>query len=391
MPHSQTYSTLPAFFAKADIDLAAFDQLCSQTTNPEDYAMARGIEQNVVIYDGDAMRKTLSDAEATARLKAELCRCLRDGPGVFAIKKAYSDTNIIDQTTAIFKNIIAEEKASGQERGDHFGSNERIWNSIQKACVNAPELFIDYYGNELLALAAQAWLGPHYQMTAQVNNVKPGNQAQAAHRDYHLGFQSTATSLQFPAHAQVMSQYLTLQGAIAHTNMPLESGPTLFLPFSQQYPPGYLAYRESEFKSYFAEHSVQLPFVKGDAVFFSPALFHGAGTNTAQHDRMANLVQISSAFGRPMETVNRHKMIEAVYPVLLDRAKQGDMSDRIIENSIAALADGYSFPTNLDSDPPIEGAAPETSQQLVHRALREQWTLAELMEAWDTYAQRRLA
>ena len=56
----------------------------------------------------------------------------------------------------------------------------------------------------------------------------------------------------------------------------------------------------------FGEHHVQLPLTKGDAVFFNPALFHAAGSNTTSDvRRMANLLQISSAFGRAMDAVDR--------------------------------------------------------------------------------------
>ncbi|MGV2437661.1 MAG UNVERIFIED_CONTAM: hypothetical protein LVT10_24460 [Anaerolineae bacterium] len=41
---------------------------------------------------------------------------------------------------------------------------------------------------------------------------------------------------------------------------------------------------------------------------------------------------------------------------------------------MAAVANGYSFPTNLDSDPPIGGNAPQTEQQLLQVALQEKWT-----------------
>ncbi|MCB9102317.1 MAG: phytanoyl-CoA dioxygenase family protein, partial [Anaerolineales bacterium] len=196
---------------------------------------------------------------------------------------------------------------------------------------------------------------------------------------------------QFPVHTQMMSQYLTLQGAIAHGDMPLESGPTLFLPFSQQYPAGYLTFHDDDFAAYFDEHKVQIPFQKGDAVFFSPALFHGAGTNVSNTDRIANLVQISSAFGRPMEIVNRFAMIEKVYPILLEKVKAEAISARAIQDTIAALADGYSFPTNLDSDPPLGGNVPVTAQKLVHQALREHLTWPQLKQELDQYAQRRQA
>lgn len=379
------------FVSKKDLDIKRFDQICRQTAVLADYPLAADIVKNVVVYEGSAMREALTSPDTEATLLSELSRALRDGPGVFAIRGAYEDVGVIERTTAVFTDIIAAEKAAGQGQGDHFGTNERIWNSLQKQAVHDPDLFIDYYGNPLLALASRAWLGPHYQMTAQVNIVKPGGKAQSAHRDYHLGFQSRTTIAQYPLHAQVMSQFLTLQGAIVHSDMPLETGPTLFLPFSHQYEAGYLAFREPEFAAYFDEHRVQLPFKKGDMAYFSPALFHGAGTNQTNGDRVANLVQVSSAFGRTMETVNRTKMITAVYPALLARLEGGTLSERLLHDTLASTAEGYSFPTNLDSDPPIGGNAPETAVQMTHKALQGGWPLAKLEAELAAYAERRQA
>ena len=209
------------YFDVETLDIADLQALCEQTTRLEDYPLAADVVDNIVIYNGEQVRGMIGfDAQEQA-LKAEFGRCLKDGPGVFVVKGAYPDLSVIDRCTVAFREIVAEEKASGQGKGDHFGKNERIWNSLQKTCLHDQELFIDYYGNPILRVACEAWLGPHYQMTAQMNNVKPGNKAQSAHRDYHLGFQSRATIAHFPAHAQIMSQYLTLQGAIAHGDMPI--------------------------------------------------------------------------------------------------------------------------------------------------------------------------
>ena len=134
----------------------------------------------------------------------------------------------------------------------------------------------------------------------------------------------------------------------------------------------------------------QTPLKKGDAVFFSPALFHGAGANVASYDRLANLVQISSAMGRTMETIDFDVMTRAVYPILLQKLQQGAISDRMVETAIAAAADGYSFPTNLDSDPP-SGGPPETAQELTRRALREKWPADQFNVALNDYAKRRRA
>jgi ectoine hydroxylase-related dioxygenase (phytanoyl-CoA dioxygenase family) len=380
---------VPAYFSDQDINVRDFAGICRQKTHIADYPFAAAVEKDILIYEGDRIRQTFKDPMQEASLKAELCQVLKDGPGVFAVRNAYPDKSVIDRSTAVFLDIIAQEKASGLGQGDHFGDNERIWNSIQKACVKEPDLFIDYYGNPILAMACQAWLGPFYQISAQVNNVKPNSEAQSAHRDYHLGFQSVETVARFPAHAQVMSQFLTLQGAVAHCDMPVESGPTMLLPFSHQYAVGYLAYTRSEFRAYFEAHKVQLSFEKGDMVFLSPALFHGAGTNTSSSDRIANLLQISSAFGRTMETINHGVMVEAVYPALLARVLAGRIGEREIYDTIAAVAEGYSFPTNLDFDPPMGGNAPETGQQLLHRALLEKWPIDQFKVVMGAYAERR--
>ncbi|MEM7257875.1 MAG: phytanoyl-CoA dioxygenase family protein [Pseudomonadota bacterium] len=379
----------PAYFTPQDQQVTHLELSCDEPTSADDYPLARHIENNIPVYQASSLMPMI-DAGRELEIKAELALCLRDGPGVFVICGAYADTATIDVSTALFARIVAEERAAGNAQGDHFGNNERIWNVSQKVCERAPADFLDYYSNPFLAVACEAWLGPCYQLTAQMNTVKPGSVAQAAHRDYHLGFQNRQIVAQFPAHAQMMSQYLTLQGAIAHGDMPLEMGPTMFLPHSQKVPAGYLSFSGDDARAYFAANYVQLPLSKGDMVFFSPALMHGAGTNQTDQDRVANLLQISSAFGRPMETVNRLKMVSAVYPELLRRYRNG-MSDIELRHAIAAVADGYSFPTNLDSDPPIGGNAPETAQQMLRRALKNNATPAELEAELYAYAQRQSA
>lgn len=378
------------FFTETDISLDELVALCGQQTDLADYPAASDVVKNVVIYDYAGLTEMLDGGSREALLVAELTRCLKDGPGVFVIKGAY-DSVMIDKATEMFVEIIRQEKEAGGGQGDHFGTNERVWNSLQKACLYDPELFVAYYKNPLLALACKAWLGPNYQMTAQINNVKSGGKAQSAHRDYHLGFQAPETVTQYPAHAQMMSQYLTLQGAIAHCDMPLETGPTLFLPYSQQLTFGYIAYTRPEFRAYFDEHHIQIPFSKGDMVFFSPALFHGAGNNVSDRDRMANLVQISSAFGRTMESIDRSVMIEAVYPVLLEQKAAGALSEREIEDAIASTAEGYSFPTNLDSDPPVGGNAPQTPAQMMRTALDEGKSLEDLIAELEAHKERKTA
>ena len=365
-------------------------ELCSRSVELQEYALAADVQSNILIYNGDLLlRAAAMDADS---VRKEITRVLKDGPGVLVVKAAYADTGVIDRCTAVFRQILDQEQSAhgGPKKGDHFGDNERIWNSFQKVCLLDPDLFIDYFGNPLIALVAKAWLGPGYQISAQMNTVKPGNKAQSAHRDYHLGFQSPEVVGQFPEHAQIMSQFLTLQGGIAHVDMPLELGPTRFLPFSQLYEMGYLAHKRIEFANYFEEHSVQLALNKGDIVFFNPALFHGAGTNLTQLDRVANLIQISSPFGKTMETIDTLSMAKAVYPKLQSRVQAGTIDNRKVRDTIAAVADGYSFPTNLDRDPPLGGNAPKTSQQIMLEAIAGKWTVEQFHAALDEcFARRR--
>ncbi|NWA67574.1 phytanoyl-CoA dioxygenase family protein [Pseudomonas reactans] len=367
---------MSVFVTEQAVRLADFSELCAQQVNTEDYPLCAQVHNNVPIYQA----RTLRNADRLTAMN-ELHRLFRDGPGVMVVRSAYEDLEVVDRHSQVFEAIFANEAAQGVA-ADHFakaGSNGRIWNSLQKAAVQSPASFVEYYANPLLGLIAEAWLGPSYQVTAQVNVVHPGGQAQQPHRDYHLGFQTNDVVERFPLPLHLLSQYLTLQGAVAHSDMPLETGPTQLLPFSQQYTLGYLAWRRPEFIDYFQQHAVQLPLNKGDLLFFNPALFHAAGTNrTPDRQRMANLLQISSAFGKPMEALDRDRMMLAVYPALLDNTA---LDAQAVHAVIACTADGYSFPTNLDTDPPLKGLAPQTGQQLMQQALAERWPLSDFAAA----------
>ncbi|MER5221714.1 phytanoyl-CoA dioxygenase family protein [Streptomyces flaveus] len=373
------------WLSEQDCDLDSFRALVEQETDPTDYPQASAIVRNVPVYDADQV-------EADREFQAELLHALAEGPGIVVFRGAFADPEVVDRATAVFDALIAEQRAAGATAGDHFakpGANDRVWNALEKTALYDAEAFADYYANDVLALVSSAWLGPGYQVTSQINVVNPGGAAQTAHRDYHLGFLSNETAAAYPAHVHRLSPVLTLQGAVAHCDMPVESGPTMYLPHSQKYEPGYLAWRLPEFRAYFEERHVQLPLAKGDAVFFNPALFHAAGHNrSADIRRMANLLQISSAFGRAMETVDREAVANAVYPVLLKRKAEG-VRQEWLDTVIAASAEGYPFPTNLDSDPPVDGLAPPSQADLVRRALGEDWTPEHLRDALRAATERR--
>jgi ectoine hydroxylase-related dioxygenase (phytanoyl-CoA dioxygenase family) len=382
-------------YRERDCSVAAFAasiEAGRRTLSPQ---WASALREQVPIYDCTVLRGRWDDAAARAELFAEWIEVLQHGAGVFVLQRAFDDTDPVDDATAVFEAIVRDERQSGISGADHFakaGANDRVWNALEKLCIRAPAVFARYYANPFIAAASHAWLGPQYQMTSQINVVRPGGAAQQAHRDYHLGFQTAHQAERYPPHVHTMSPFLTLQGAVAHCDMPVESGPTKLLPYSQRYAPGYVAWHRQDFRDYFEAHCVQLPLAKGDVVFFNPALFHAAGSNrTADVARMANLLQVSSAYGRAMESVNRLKMCEALYPVLLEYRSQVGVTAAQVDAVIASCAEGYSFPTNLDMDPPLDGLAPASQQDLLWRALDEVWPAARVINALRDQARRRAA
>ncbi len=385
-----TASISPQRITAVDARIHDLVEVLEQQTHLGDYPHAIGVRDQVLVYDARALRDLDDD---TVSLEIELARALRSGPGIVLFTRAF-EAGVVDRTTTAFEAMIDAQRASGATSGDHFakpGANDRVWNALEKLAVASPDVFVDYYANDVVALAARSWLGPAYQVTSQVNVVNPGGAAQTVHRDYHLGFQSDERCSMFPAHVHELSQVLTLQGAVAHVDMPLVSGPTLYLPHSQKYSHGYVAYRRPEFQEYFESHFVQLPLEKGDAVFFNPALLHAAGSNQSSDiGRMANLLQISSAFGRAMETVDRARVVTSVYPALLAAAESG-MSAAQVANVVAAAAEGYPFPTNLDRAQPVGGMAPPSQAELLALAVADRASVQQLTDRLTAQARSQLS
>ncbi len=353
--------------------------------------LANSIEKGIPIYDCKSMEDHLSKGEMRDNLKLELSGIILHGSGAFVLKGAFNDTSVLDEATNLFLDIIQQEKSTKESGADHFaksGANDRIWNSLEKLCRASPEVFVRYHSNRWIDLASESWLGPAYQMTAQVNLVRPGGAAQEAHCDYHLGFMTKDQANTYPPHVHAMSPRLTLQGAVAHCDMPISSGTTKLLPGSQNWPDNYADFRNLEVRDIFEKNYIQLPLEKGDLLFFSPGILHGAGENkTPDIDRMANLLQVSSAFGQAMETIDREAMCRMLYPTLATSS----LSQEELDCVIASSAEGYPFPTNLDTDPPVGGLAPKTQQSLIREALSEKWDEVKFNAELDKREARRLS
>ena len=141
-----------------------------------DYPYADAVEQGVLVYG--ARLRTRPPPGGPAR------RAGRAGPGAArrprhrGVQRRVPGPAVVDRATAAFDALIAEQQAARRRRrGDHFakpGANDRVWGALDKLALRDPETFADYYANDVLALVAQAWLGPGYQVTSQVNVVNPG-------------------------------------------------------------------------------------------------------------------------------------------------------------------------------------------------------------------------
>ena len=365
----------------------SLEDFIASLENDCEYPLAARIEQQVPVYNGNQLREL--DAEKMAAVRREWAECWLHGAGIIAISAFYAEADTVNAMTRSMLRLLEMEQRENNAIGDHFagqGANKRLWNALEKTAVEDPQAFINYYQNPLLGAVSEAWLGPGYQVTAQVNLVPPGGLAQEPHRDYHLGFQTDSEVVRYPLHVQTMSALLTLQGAVAHVDMPVESGPTRVLPHSQRYELGYQLYRQDDFKAFFEAQAVQLPMALGDAAFFNPALMHGAGANnSADVQRIANLLQVSSPFGIPMETIDHDRVQLACYDSLQQSPPQGDA----LETLTTVMSDSYPFPTNLDRDVPDNSLTPTSSKQLLLRALDQKLNQTEYKKLLEDYRWRR--
>lgn len=125
------------------------------------------------------------------------------------------------------------------------------------------------------------------------------------------------------------------------------------MPYSQTFEKGYIAVREKEYIDYVAPRMSQLELKKGDAVLFNPATFHQPGVNTTHEERVANLLQVNSAFGRSMESCDRLSMTKALWPTLRQwhtaiQAGQSDKSQAEFDALIASVCSDYPYPKFMD-------------------------------------------
>ena len=107
----------------------------------------RHTKKKIPIYDGKSLASFQENTAICTRLLHEWAWVFSEGPGIIVNQEAISNLNVIAQATRVFEDIIDVEKGA-KTSGDHFGkpgSNDRVWNSLEKHCNSNPANFIDYY------------------------------------------------------------------------------------------------------------------------------------------------------------------------------------------------------------------------------------------------------
>ena len=369
----------PGWFTPEDCRLEDFRPLVEQATRLDDYPHADAVEQNVLIYGERWLIG--GPARGGQEVQAELARALRRGRASWC--SGGHSPRMVDRATEVFTELIEEQKATGIAGGDHFakpGANDRIWGALDKFARCAPEVFAEYYANDMLALICEAWLGPNYQVTSQPNVVNPGGQAQVVHRDYHLGFMDREQALAYPAQAHLLSPALTLQGAVAHCDMPVESGPTMYLPHSQKYRPGYIAYHPPSSSSTSARITSSCRWTRGTRRSSTRPCSTGPERTvrpaSSGWPTCCRCLRRSAGPWRAWTRSRSARRCSALKAL-------GVGGDRAVRNLITVAAEGYPFPTNLDRDQPIGGMAPQTQAELLGQAVAEDWDEPGSGRSWQ--------
>ena len=327
-----------------------------------DYPYAAAVEHGVLIYDSARLRKEIAGPEGRREAEAELARALHRRPRHRGVHRRVRRPVVVDRATRSSRRSSPQRAAGGAARRPlRQARAERP--GLERAGEAGPAR-----AGVVRGLLRQrphrggvptAWLGPGYQVTSQINVVNPGGAAQTAHRDYHLGFASAEQAARFPAHVHRLSPVLTLQGAVAHTDMPAETGPTLYLPHSQKYLPGYLAWRPAGVPASTSRpttsscrwprvtrRSSTRPLPRGRRQPHRRGQAHGQPA--------AGVVGVRAAPWRPSTGPD----VRGDAPGAAGDGPRRASRTGVIGNVIAACAEGYAFPTNLDLDQPVDGLAP---------------------------------
>ncbi|MCR9195556.1 MAG: hypothetical protein NXH88_12525, partial [Hyphomonas sp.] len=86
------------------------------------------------------------------------------------------------------------------------------------------------------------------------------------------------------------------------------------------------------------------------------------------------------------------RLTSRIYPQLLKLAEEGALTEGEIESVVAASAEAYPFPANLDNDAPLgpSGLTPASQQETLRQALAEKWSAERFNEEIEGQETRRI-
>ena len=295
--------------------------------------------------------------------------------------------------TAAFDAIIADERRAGGPAGDHFakaGANDRVWNALEKLAVRDPETFVDYYANDVLALVSQRLARPGLpgHLAGQRRPTRRAGAGPAPRLPPRLPVERPAVE-QYPTHVHLLSPVLTLQGAVAHSRHAgrerPDDVPAVLPPVRARLPrlaaarvPRVL--RASTTCSCRCARATPCSSTRRCSTAPGPT----SPPTSSAWPTCCRSRRPSAGRWRPSTATGSCR---AVYPVLLRRA--AGAPDAALAHAVAAAAEGYPFPTNLDLDQPVDGLTPPSQAEIVARRSSSAAPRQRAGEPLDAYAGRR--
>lgn len=334
---------------------------------------ANTVDNKIPVYDCGYLRSKIGADDYRSEVMAEWSDTLSNGPGIIVLRGCFADPHVMNRARITFETLFGKP------------NNARIWNALDVLSSRDPALFVRYYANVLIAVLCESWVGPNYQVASQIDLIPANSDGQERpRRATHPGLQHSEEASYYPAPMHHAAQSLMLEGIIAHDDID-DMGPLRFLPFSQSYQHGYVAINLPDFQEFFTQNAISLPLKKGDAVFFNPAVYHSNAANETADNLQFNHLQISSAFSRTMEKVNRIGLCEKIYPSLLSAWQRRDISREEVVAAATVCADGYPFQRNLWQTSNIGPKKPKSQLELLlnglERGLKRESFLRELTAA----------
>ena len=231
---------------------------------------------------------------------------LVNGPGIILIKELV-DKQYIDKTNRLIENM------TNTKIYEYFDNKMCIENFYEKFCKKNPSLFINYFKKPMFNHVIQSYLGPKYEVNSKLTIVPSETPEEEFGCSYHMGVMNKDELLKYPKNIHTSCQNLTLQMYISHSYMSKEMRSIKLIPYSQTYSDGYLKIQENQdLVDLCHDNYVEFDLEKGDCIVYNSALYRSISENKRGPTRISNMLEINSAFSKPMETVDKDIIADKV-------------------------------------------------------------------------------